>query len=129
MTDCLVNDPRGHFSSTLLTISPDALLLCKGKSMSGIKPSLFFGQKKQRIAKMLCSLLQLRTVLQSKVLKRSRETRPSQNITLKKHTQGQEKILNTCDHIICCTMCILCTLCTEKRRHRAKLYSQDLAVF
>lgn len=52
--DCLVNDPRDHFSSTPLPISPDALLLCKEKSMSRIKPSLFSVRKSQGLSR--CSV-------------------------------------------------------------------------
>lgn len=40
-------DPRGHFSSAPLPISPDDLpLLCKEKPISTIKPSLIYGQEK-----------------------------------------------------------------------------------
>lgn len=45
--DCLVNDPRGHLSSAVLPISPDTLLLCEEKSISGIKPSLFSVRKSE----------------------------------------------------------------------------------
>lgn len=97
--DCLVIDPRAHFSSTRLPIGPDAVLLCKEKSMSRIKPSLFSVRKSKGIPGCSVPALAQDSVA---VPKQFRETTHSKNITLKTqtHTHAGIFILNTSMHFV-----------------------------
>lgn len=64
VSDCLVNDPRGHFSSTLLPISPDTLLLCKEKINELNQAITLFGARESKgMPRRFAILLQLRTAL------------------------------------------------------------------